>query len=323
MLFATLQVGEFCEANGYLGAAEEYSHCALALARSVQRDRLSAAATRALARVALAAGRIEEAEQISMQACDLALAADDRAEWVRAVGQLAAVHRRRGAVTQARDALLQTLRRARDWTDDAVTGIALAQLAQHAVTQEQFDTAVEHGWSAVRLLDAGVERTRVLLLLGEALVRLGLVRAAIRCYTLAAQGAHTAALRVAAQSGLASAAAELPDREQVAAARNAAQRELSQTPRLPRAAAHIELGRAAFQCGDIDDAREHLRHALALLGPAAPRELGARAEDLLRALERNAAEVLSRPLATEVLEQTRRIAAQLEQAAADSLATAP
>jgi hypothetical protein len=308
---ATLQVSEFSESNSHLGAAEEYARCALLLANALQRDRLAAAALRVLAHVTLVRGRADDAETFAADACDRALAGDDRAEWIRAMSELASAQRAQGNAG-ARDVLLQALRRARDWGEDPLIGLALAKLCLHAAAQNQYDQSVEHGWTALRLLNGGAEHMRILLQLGDSLAHLNLLRAAERCYSLAALRASEAAVRAAAQAGLASVAASADQRDLFRDRRHAALREMQQTARQPRAALHVDLANASLRVGDVDFAREHVREALDLLGPTGARELVQRAEAVLHQLETDAAAELAVP-PVQVAEQTRRIAAELEQ----------
>jgi tetratricopeptide (TPR) repeat protein len=316
---ATLQVSEFAESNGHIGAAEEYARCALLLAESVQRDRSAAATLRVLAHLALSHGHADDAERLARQACDRATAGEDRAEWIRSMGELAAAQSVAGN-PGARDVLPQALRRAREWGEEPLVGLALSRLCFQAASESQFDQSVEHGWAALRLLNGGTERMRILLQLGDALVRLNLLPAAERCYSLAAARASDAAVRAAAHTGLALSAASADQRDLFHERRLAAVRELQQTPRQPRAALHVELANAALRVGDVDFAREHVRDALDLLGPDGPRALVQRAESVLNQLETDAAAQLALPT-VEVGEQTRRIAAELEQVA-DSVVAA-
>ncbi len=317
---ATLQVSEFTEASGHLGAAEEYAECALGLAHSLQRDRLAAAALRVLAQVALAGEKFDEGETLAQRACDGALASDDRAEWIRAMGELAHAQRVRGNSSAARDTILHALRRARDWGEDPLIGLALARLCAHATVQSQYDQAVEHGWAALRLLNGGTERARVLLYLGDALVRLGLLRAAERCFTLVAQRASDPAVRAAGHAGLARAAAAGAQRSLFHDRRMAALRELPMAPRLTRANLHLDLAEAALLVADEDFSREHVREALALAGPDAS-AIARRADGVLSRIGRTAEIELGAGSTPEIPEQTRRIAAELE-LVADSVVAA-
>jgi tetratricopeptide (TPR) repeat protein len=232
---------------------------------------------------------------------------------------LAAARGAQDGAAAARDTLLPALDRARDWGDDALIGLALSRLCEHAARQNQLDEAVEYGWGALRLLSRGGERTRVLLHLSGALIQLGLFKAAERCYSLVAQRASDPAARAAAQTGLAVAAATSGQTSVFQDRRLAALRDLQQAPRLTRAGLQLDLAEATLSVGGDDFAREHVRDALALLGSHGPRALTRRAESVLQRLEL-AVELARRP-ALEVPEQTRRIAAELE-LVADSMVAA-
>ena len=194
---ALLMVSDFAEANGQFACADEYARNALVLARLSPRDRLAAAATRALSRVALAAGHLDDARTRASEACELALTSEDRGEWIRSIGQLAAAYRGTGNGSQARDALLQALRRSREWGNEALVGLALAQLCRHSADSNDANGVVEHGWAALRLLERAEDRAQILKLLGDALAGLGFARAAERCYSLISLRASTPTLRVA------------------------------------------------------------------------------------------------------------------------------
>ena len=282
---ALLTVSEFAEANGSLAAAQEYARVALELAHQSDQDRKAISATRALSRVALNAGRLEQAGAYAQQACDLALTADDRGEWIRSIGQLAATYRGTGDPAQARDALLQALKRAREWGNEALIGLAFLQLCRHADEMPAPELVIEYGWSALRLLERNEDRVLVLTLLGAALSMVGLQRAADRCYALVTLRAVTPALRVAGLAGAALVAAESGDRDGYRERRSATMRELAPAHRAARAAAHLELGRAALALGDQETAREHLRETFSLLGTFGSAPMRERAEVFLRTLE--------------------------------------
>jgi tetratricopeptide (TPR) repeat protein len=309
VIAATLQVSEFAESNGQLGAAEEYARCALGLSDTLHLD--GASALRVLAHVMMVSGRPADAEVVALSACERALADDDRAEWIRAMGQLASAQRA-GSPEQARATLQQALVRAREWGEASLIGLAQSSLSFHAAAQNQLDQAVEHGWAALRSLNGGGERSRLLLLLGDAFFRLNLASAAERCYVIVVQRATEAALRAAAQTGLARLAAAGEKRDQFHERRVAALRELQLTGRLPRAALQLELADAAARVGDVDFARDHVREALELLGHEGPPALVRRAENVLSQLESAATVALARPAAVSVTEEVRQIAAELE-----------
>ncbi|MGH7466554.1 MAG: hypothetical protein ACRENP_01065 [Longimicrobiales bacterium] len=315
---AVLVVSEFAEANGQHAAAEEYARAALAMTRNVPRDRQAAAATRALSRVALSAGHLEEAQSRAHDACELALTSDDRGEWIRAIGQLAAAYRGTGDGSQAGEALLQAHRRAREWGNEALVGLALAQLCRHSAEINQPDGVIEHGWSALRMVERAEDRAQILKLMGDALAGLGFARAAERCYALISLRASSPTLRLAGLAGAALVAAEHGDRDRFRERRSAALRELPPAHRAARAAAHIDLGRGAGLVGETDSAREHIREALSLLGDTGHSGMRSQAEEVLRSLNGPAQQS---PRRTPVpAEQTRRIAAELEHLA-DSLVT--
>ena len=318
---ALLAVSEFADANGYFSASQEYARLALDLARRSRQDRLAISATRALSRAALNSGRLEQADAYAQQACDMALSADDRGEWIRSIGQLAATYRGTGDPAEAREALLQALKRARDWGNDALIGLAFLQLCRHSAESGAPERVIEYGWSALKVLERNEDRALVLTLMGGALSAVGLQHAADRCYTLVTLHAATPALRVAGLAGTALVAAESGDRDGYRERRSATIRELGPAHRAARAAAHLELGRAALVLGDQETAREHLRETFSLLGTFSSTPTRARAEEFHRTLERREVAGSPRTDAGTAAPEARRIAAELEHMA-DSLVLA-
>jgi hypothetical protein len=316
---ALLTVAAFAEANGYFAAAAEYGRAARELARTTQRDRLAAEAGRALSRVSLAAGHADEARSLAYEASELALRNDDRGEWIRAIGQLAAAYRGAGENGEGRQALLRALQRARGWGNEALVGLALAQLCRDSVLADNPEDVIEHGWEALTLLSRADDRAEILNLMADAFASLGLTRAAERCYSLISLRAASPVLRSAGLAGTARVAAENGDRERFREWRSATMRELPPSHRLARASAHVELGRAAALLGDGAAAREHAQEALTLLGPSGHSALRSRAEQVFYGLDSEAA-TSPRPTPSPVSEQVRRIAAELEHVA-DSVVT--
>lgn len=310
---SAIAVAEFCLENAAPAAAGEYARWALDLAEQWKCEANMAAATRVMARVQVARGAGADALVTAERACEMATTAADRAEWLRAVAAWAAAHRANKEPQRARDVLLQSLRRARDWRNEALIGLANAHLCEDALEAGEFEAAVDYGWSALRSIDAGAQRGRVLVLTGIALTRLNLWRAADRCFTIA-QSATDAAVRAFAAGGSALCAAHDHDLARFTDRRAAALRDLMQLPAYRRAETHIALGRAAALSGQVDAAREHLREAITLVGMAGPAVLRDRAEEILSLLERRAEAELERPVQG-ANEQVRRIAAELERGA--------
>jgi tetratricopeptide (TPR) repeat protein len=316
---ALLTVSDFAEANGYFAAAAEYARAARELARTTRRDRLAALAGRALARVSLAAGHTEEARELAYEAAELALRNDDRGEWIRAIGQLAAAYRGNGDGRESREELLRALNRAQEWGNEALVGLALAQLCRDSAETGDPEGVIEHGWTALRLLSRAEDRAEILKLMGDAFTSLGMIRPAERCYSLISLRVASPVLRSAGLAGSARLAAESGDRERFRERRSAAIRELPSAHRMARAATHFELGRAAALVGEGTAAREHLQEALALLGPASHAGLRSQAEHMVHALNGESSKMAVRPTPT-ASEKVRRIAAELEQVA-DSVVT--
>ena len=311
---AILELVDFELANGTPFAAEEFATCCVELMGTSERPDLHAAAVMALSRVMAATGKPELAIELAAEACDRAQAADDRSGWLRAAGQLALAHQANGDAARTEELLGQALRRAREWNDEALTGLAHAQACRAHFDAQHYEIAVEHGWSALRTLESGAERTSVLLLVAQALSRIDLWRAAERCFVLVGQHARDHATRAAAAAGTALCAAFERDLPRLLDRRAAAHRELPHLAAYARAEVYVTLATAALLADDAQTARTELSEAINLLGRKGPPSLVARADALLTALERHTQDV-SRVAIRPVNDQIRRIAAELERVA--------
>ena len=312
---ALLAYVEFALANATPGAAMEYAECCVDLMRAHGHPGGTAAALRMVALALTQGGNATPAIERAGQACELAQESGDRLEWLRANGQLAAALRVGRDFARAHAVLANGLRQAREWNDESLIGSAHAHLCREAFATQHFDLAVDHGWSALRSLDNGLDRTDVLHLLAQALCRLDLWQAAARCFVLVGQHSNERSYRALAFAGSALCAAHDHNPELFTGQRAAALRELGPLPQFTRAEVHTGLGWAAIFAADLDLAREHVGAAIALLGDHAPEGLRARAEAIGSALERHSAQDIVRIAVRPVTEQIRRIATQLEQSA--------
>jgi tetratricopeptide (TPR) repeat protein len=274
-----------------------------------------------LSRIALQNGREDLALDLAKRASDLALDGDHRLEWLHCVSQVADACRAHGDADQARDVLQTGLKRAREWRNEGAVGVALASLCRHYAALGQDDAAVENGGAALKLLDDTIERANVLLIVGPALMQLGLLRAAERCFTLVSQRAADPTQRAMAGAGLCGCAAIAGDETRFKERVTLTLRDLPQLARFDRAQVLAHLARASVMLGHTALGREQVRQAIALLGDHGPPAIVRQAESVLHELEQAAASELRATRVPTITDQTRRIASELERAV-DTLAPA-
>jgi tetratricopeptide (TPR) repeat protein len=311
---ATLDMGEVAEGAGHFAAAEEYYRTALELAEQHGLLPERVIGVRLLGRIARKAGQWEVADARFREAQALALRLGDRRQWARCAEALGVVWRYAGKPEQASHVLEEALARGRSWQDSFVIAVASAALSLHMLALGRPDAAVEHGWTALRLLERG-ERNGPLLSLGLAFRHLGLYPAAERCYQLAAREATAGGCRIRAQALHALVAAEAGD---TGTFRERRQRLVAQAPAPvsePDLAAelHLELGRGCLLAGMLADARLHAREVLALGRWERMPEYELHANELLRLADGVASGQLAAPRHTLVpAPRSREVAGELE-----------
>ncbi|MBI4409226.1 MAG: tetratricopeptide repeat protein [Gemmatimonadetes bacterium] len=312
---AALELGEVAEASGHTHAAEEYYLTSLELAEAYDLRADRTRALRHLGRVYGVQDRWQESESHFRRSAELAQQAGDRTQWAQAMHGLAALHRRRGDPSQGRRILEETFERGRQWDEPTVVAAAAAGLVVAELELGNPERALEHGWTAVRLLPDPEERARVLHEVGVALTRLGLYVAAERCFALVAERAADGALRLRAKGQHALVPACAGDADVF---RERRRRVLQAAADMrPDAAAladlHLELGRGCLVVGDVDFARDHLRDAIGLARRERRGEVLPKAEELLTTLERVAGGgAVSRPRPVPAGAVAQRIAAEIE-----------
>jgi tetratricopeptide (TPR) repeat protein len=311
---ATLDMGEVAEEAGHFAAADEYYRTALELAAQQGLLPERVIGLRLLGRIARKAGQWEVADARFREAQALALQLGDRRQWARCAEALGVVWRYAGEPERASHVLEEALAQGRSWQDGFVLAVASAALSLHMLALGRPDAAVEHGWTALRLLERG-ERNALLLNLGLAFRHLGLYPAAERCYQLAAREAAAAGCRVRAQALHALVAAEAGATD---AFRERRQRLLEAAPAPvsePDLAAdlHLELGRGCLLAGLLADARAHAREVLALRRWERLPEFELRANELLHLADEVAAGHVAAARPTlEPAPRSREVAGELE-----------
>ena len=304
---ATLEVGGSAEAAGHTDAAEEFYRTGLELAEHHDLPRLAAHALRSVGRLYRRRGDREKAVELLRRAADLADREDDVVEWARAMDGIAAVHLQAGNRDAARDTLAEVGRRGEKTKDRRVAAIGAAGRCALELAAGDPEAALTAGWTAVQLLAPSAEiRNAVLLNMGAAFRRLGLGEAAASCYHIVEQWAAWPEHRVEAHVESAVVAAEAGDAETFTARRDELMATLDRADRPLRALAELGLGRGSLLVDRVEDAREHLRSAIAAARDSDSADVLARAEELLTALEARAAVELD--TAGSPTEASRRIA---------------
>lgn len=311
---ATLEMAEACAFAGHMYAAEEYALTALGLANSNDEIKLTGSACTTLSRIYRVRGQLDEAAAHASKALATAERISARADLVNARAEGAMIAAARGDRVAAIRILEHTLQEMRVLNDSQTEALVQARLCACMLALNEVGSALEHGWSALRQLDDVRERAALLDLVGTALRRLGLHKAAERCFSMIAQRGVDPALRARARAAQAVAAAASGSigvfRERRSALLNDAA-EWSADPRIA-AFVQLELGRGCIVVGDIDFARDHLREAISYARRHGIAEVPPAAEEVLSALEKDSTRD---PLAAAVLpvaDTARRIADQVE-----------
>ncbi|MGQ0815634.1 MAG: hypothetical protein ACT4O1_14460 [Gemmatimonadota bacterium] len=310
VIAATIEMADACAVAGQTHGGEEFALTALGLAAANREQRLHGLAQTALARIYRLRGQWADAEANAQSAAATAQQLGELSDLVHARAELALAAAARGEGEAATRILDETLRAARDTQAEALTE---AKLCACKLALGDAGAALEHGWPALRQLDDVRERALLLEHVAGAFSRLGLHKAAERCYTIVAQRGVDPALRARARAGQAveSVAADGASlfRERRAALLNDSA-EWSPDPRVA-AVVHLELGRGCLLSQDIDFAREHLRDAISIARRHALADILTRAEEVLTALEKNSNRdlIVSAAYASDA---ARRIAEQVE-----------
>ncbi|MBI4545798.1 MAG: hypothetical protein HY703_11425 [Gemmatimonadetes bacterium] len=311
---ATLEAGGFAETAGYRQGAEEFYRTALELAE-VQHLRLEK--LEALRRLGTLSRPISAAtaEAYFRRAIELALPVGEHEEWALAMEGLGSLQQERGQADDAASTFREILERGRAWGDERIIAGASASLCTHELRGGRLERALEHGWTALGLLQDEPRRCLVLADLATAFARLGIFPAAERCYQIVALRSPEPGPRAQARARHAALAAEAGDAASFRSRRQQLLKEAGEFKAHPAAyaALHLELGRGCLLAGDADFARDHLRQALATARKHHFPDVLRRAEEMLPILEHAAAGIEpARPTTTPPGTLARRIAAQVE-----------
>lgn len=285
---ATLDVGTTAEAAGHRYAAEEFYRTALELTEAHSLASLRILALRHLGRVQRERGEWSAAVTSLEESASVAEEVGDLVEWARSMEALAAVHLRSGEVGSARLTLQRIGERSHGPEGGLVRSIAAAGLCALELARGETDAALDAGWKAATGLPPDDEtRNQVLLNMAAAFRRLGLGAPADACYAIVLGWAAWPEHRLEARLERALVAAEAGERDTFATRRAAVLEELSRVDRPLQAMIHLGLGRGGLLVNDVDDAREHIREAIATARDVGEDEVLTRSEELLTVLERS------------------------------------
>lgn len=281
---ATVAMGEASRAAGHGYAAEEFLLTGLALAEAHRLDDQRVRSLRFLGR--LYGDRTEwDRARECLQASAAAAEKDDVLAWGRALSVLAIQSFRAGDAAGSRAIVAAVADRAT--REPRLGPIADAAHCAVELMHGRTEAAFEAGWRAIERLPAADEdRTRVLLDLGAAFRGLGLRSAAESCYGIVIRSTAGSDAEVEAQVEHALVAAEAGDARTFESRRTTLLARVHGTEAHLEAMAHLALGRGALMVDQIDDARDHVRQAVATARGAGLPDVMTRAEELLSGLER-------------------------------------
>lgn len=286
---ATLDVGTAAEAAGQLFAAEEFYRTALELAEANDIHDQRVVGLRHLGRVQRERREWTDAIDTLEEAVALARDRGEPAEWARSLEALAAVHLRSGDISRARATLDQIQEGPGASGDPVSRAVGDAGRCALELSEGNLEPALAAGWAAASALPPGDEaRNRVLLNMGAAFRRLGLLPAAESCYEIVARWAAWPEHRIEALLEHAMVAAYAGDDAAFAERRETVLDSLGQADRPLQGMVHLALGRGALIVGRTDDGREHLQESVATARDIGDDEVLAQAEQLLAVLDSDA-----------------------------------
>jgi hypothetical protein len=313
VIVGTLEMADACSVAGQTFGAEEYALTAIGLAAASDNQRLLGIAHTVVARIYRLRGDWADADANALKAAAIAQSVAELTDLVNARAELAlsAAGQGNADALQILRATLAEMRAARDTQAEALTE---ARLCECSLVLGDPSGALEHGWPALRQLDDLRERALLLEHVAAAFARLGLHKAAERCYTMVAQRGVDPSLRTRARAAQAVEAASSGSAPLFRERRAALLTDAAEWTADPRIAAlvHLELGRGCVMTNDTDFARDHLRDAITLARRYTLADILARAEEVLTALERNTTRDLVAVVGGGPTEAARRIAEQAE-----------
>lgn len=315
MVHAAIEMAEGCIAAGQLFGAEEFALTALGIANADNHRKMQLAANIALARVYRTRAQWEDAARYGRAAVVLAEELADYCDLVRARSEEALAAAARGDGDLALKILDATLTRVQAAKDRQAEALTEARLSACKLALGNTSGALDHGWTALRLIDDARERNILLENVGNAFAALGLHRAAERCFTMVSQRGVDPALRARARASQAVAAAANGAQQSFRDRRVSLLNDTAEWSADPRVFAfvHLALGRGSVIVGDIDFAREHLREAITCARKHSLDDILNSAANVLSMMEQTSARELIAPVTSgPAADAARRIAEQIE-----------
>ena len=310
---ATLEMADACATAGQTHGAEEYALTAAGLAASSGDTRLHGVAHTTLARIYRERRQWAEAENSVTVAIAIAERLGNHTDLVLARAEQAMAAAERGDRDAAPRILHATLLQMEAAGDTHAAALAHAKLCACCLKLGDAGAALEHGWAALRQMDDLRERAILLQSVAEAFSRVGLHKAAERCYTMIAQRGVDPTLRARARAAQALESVAGGSAAVFRERRSALLNDTTEWSADPRIAAfvHLELGRGCVIASDLDFARDHLRDAISIARRHGLSDILLRAEEVLTALEQNSTRDLV-AVTGGPSETARRIADQLD-----------
>lgn len=314
VISATLEMADACAAAGQVHGAEEYALTAAGLAAANAEARLHGVAYTTLARIYRTRGDLPDAEKCAERAIAAADELAQHTDLVQARAELALTAAARGEREGSVRILMETLRQMRTVGDTQAAALTEAKLCACGLALGEPSAALEHGWSALRQLDDLRERAILLEYVAIAFSRVGLHRAAERCYSMVAQRGVDAGLRARARAAHAVEAVAGGSATVFRERRSALLNDSAEWSADPRIAAfvHLEFGRGCVIASDLDFAREHLRTTITIVRRHGFTDILERAEEVLTALEKDSTRDLVAVVGGGPTDSARRIAEQLD-----------
>jgi tetratricopeptide (TPR) repeat protein len=279
---------------GHGHAAEEYYLTAMELADAHGLRAAYLSALRGLEGLYATATRWRGALESLDAVLDEAESAGDGEAWGAAMAAAARVRWRAGDTEEARALIDRVAARARrDGGDPGLAALAANALCDFELAGGRPEAALEAGWRAMELASPErAKRYRILLSLAVAFRQVGLPDASDACYRMVSDEAPDPTVQTEARVERAVLAAENGDADLFRARRHAVLEEVDEAEPFGAAILHAGLGRGAMLVGDLDDARDHARAAVAA-ARAAGGAGAEKAEALLTSIERATDDVMA------------------------------
>jgi tetratricopeptide (TPR) repeat protein len=311
---AALEMADACAAAGQLHGAEEYALTAAGLAAANADARLHGVAHTTLARIYRSREQWTDVENSVAVAAAIAERLGNNTDLVQARAEQALAAAARGEADAATRILHSTLQQMHAANDVQAGALTYAKLCACSLALGDPSAALEHGWASLHLMDDVRERAILLENVAEAFSRVGLHKAAERCYTMIAQRGVDPTLRARARAAQAVTAVAGGSASVFRERRTALMNDSAEWSADPRIAAyvHLELGRGCVMASDLDLARAHLSDAIAVARHSGLTDIMRRSDEVLTALEQNSTRDLVAITGAGPNESARRIAEQIE-----------